>query len=676
MTLFLGCVRSDPRHGSCQVRQRMSNSFALFPWGKVSIMESEGVVFAQGINESEGIHEATSRQDNSGRYLLVSSSRLDNAQQLRRKLVPALSSFASDSLNYDHDYLILQAYSKWGEGCVNYLQGDFSFSIWDAKERVLFCARDHLGVRPFYYFKNSSGFWVSNNIQVLLAGIGISLPVCKARIMMWLQGMEGDTSLTSYENIFRLPAGHSLGLALDNHHKINRYWFLDVNASVNKGGIDENAERFSEIFQDSIKARIKTSGNIGVELSGGLDSSAVCSVSALLNRPKIRTYSAVFPSNPECDESYYIDQVVKKSGVVNCSLDAASLDNSAYFERSILAHGDCHYAGNLHIPMKIQEVAKRDGCTVLLNGVDGDNVASHGLYRLTELALLGDWRTFVREVKSVSDIYSAYYQNPGRDLFYKFGRSVLQNKSRNAMPYGVIHAVFLLSFHLGIGWTTLLKRDVLKPWLRYLCGRSDMAAFQSQGDIWHGRFSRDEFNPDLIKTTDYLDRVRLLCVSRHQYGSEREAQHALLTSGVNEHYFEYIHSTSQLNGVDTHFPFMDKRLIEFCLSLPSEQKLNDGWNRLILRRALKDVYPESIANRRGKTNLATSFDRVIVNTCSPDLNSAIKNVDDEIWGFFSIPAVKALIKNSNSTGRTRLLSHEKLWIIWCLRRWLLMKNMA
>ncbi|WP_208670722.1 asparagine synthase-related protein [Halomonas sp. TA6] len=671
MTIFSGWIGEAPKSQHEEIETRLKSAFASFPKKELLSWSSSNVIMTQSqdvtappVLNGEGVSIR-----NNG-VILLSSARLDNVNELKSGLILA----NHDKSTTDHARLIGSAYGKWQKKCIENITGDFSFALWDESKRELFCARDRLGVRPFYYHKNKYGLWFSNNLRVLISSIGFLPEVNKKRAILWLQGIERETSLTFFEGIFRLQAGHTLVATPDKGPCIEEYWHLNNDMPEIEGTLEQNSLRFRELFMDSIRTRMDCPGNVGIELSGGHDSSAICSSAALLDRGRLRSYSALFPSNPECDESFYINKVNEESGILNQSINAEALSVVDYYDKSILAHGDCHHAANIRIVMRIQELAKHDGCNVILNGVDGDNVASHGLYRLTELAVAGKWNSFIDQAKSISDIYGAFYKNPDEGIFTTFGKAILQEKSNKKVSIEVICAVFLLAYRMRINARHLVKQNMVKPWMRKLGVNKGAKPGNVIVKDRLGRYSADQLDESFINETGYKEYLQDYLSSRQRYISENQAQHSFLTSGVNEQYFEYTHSISELNNIETRFPFMDQRLIEFCLALPADNKLDNGWTRLILRAAMKDIYPASIGKRREKSNLAPSVEGIIVGQCFADLKEAVQRPDEEIWQFFSAKGVDSMIKNYNPHDDNIYASQADLWSIWCLRRWLSLRE--
>ena len=206
-----------------------------------------------------------------GRYTITADARIDCREELRAQLGDAgrkIPRIATDS------ELILHAYAAWGEGCVERLRGDFAFAIWDARRKTLFCARDHFGVKPFYYALPGDAFVFSNTLNCLRLHPAVSEDLNDAAIADFLVfGMNCDLKTTSYRDIRRLPPAHSL-LVSATEIRLRRYWTLPTDGHVRYKRPSEYVEHFQGLMRAAVSDRLRTS-RAGILLSGGLDSSSI-----------------------------------------------------------------------------------------------------------------------------------------------------------------------------------------------------------------------------------------------------------------------------------------------------------------------------------------------------------------------------------------------------------------
>jgi len=170
--------------------------------------------------------------------------------------------------------LILHAYAAWGEACVEHLRGDFSFAIWDARRRTLFCARDHFGVKPFYYADLDHSFIFSNTLDCVRAHPDVSGELNEAAIGDFLLfGLNYNLATTTFRDVQRLPPAHTLSVSAEGL-RVSRYWTVPIDGRIRYRHADEYVEHFQILLQAAVADRLRIS-RAGILLSGGLDSSAV-----------------------------------------------------------------------------------------------------------------------------------------------------------------------------------------------------------------------------------------------------------------------------------------------------------------------------------------------------------------------------------------------------------------
>ena len=206
-----------------------------------------------------------------GKMWLTADARIDGRPDLARKLG------VSESTHNDAE-LILLAYHAWKEQCIDHLIGDFAFAIWDTDERRLFCVRDHFGVKPFYYARINDSFIFSNTLNTLRLHPSVSDELHEPAIADYLLfGLNQDLASTTFRDIHRLPAGHTLSIS-KRGTTIRRYWQLTAEPA--NGNV---VARFQQLLTIATNDRLRTS-RAGVSMSGGLDSTALAAIAQDLLR--------------------------------------------------------------------------------------------------------------------------------------------------------------------------------------------------------------------------------------------------------------------------------------------------------------------------------------------------------------------------------------------------------
>jgi asparagine synthase (glutamine-hydrolysing) len=254
-----------------------------------------------------------------GTFWITADVRLDSRSELVEKLRNAnredIVSEVPDAM------LILHAYAVWGRGCVEHLQGDFSFGIWDTAAKTLFCARDHLGIKPFYYANFGKVFVFSNTLNCLRQHALVTTELNEAAIGDFLLfGLNLDKSTTTFRDIQRLPPAHSMVVSPDKL-ELKNYWQPPTEGRIRYAQSDEYLERFAELLRSAVEDRLRTD-KVGIFLSGGLDSGAIAVTAKEIaknhgGRPILSSYTMGYDSLIPDDERVYATQVSRHLDLPN-----------------------------------------------------------------------------------------------------------------------------------------------------------------------------------------------------------------------------------------------------------------------------------------------------------------------------------------------------------------------
>jgi asparagine synthase (glutamine-hydrolysing) len=232
-----------------------------------------------------------------GQFWITADARLDCREELGAELKRAERVYnfrASDS------ELILQAYAAWGADCVQHLQGEFAFAIWDRRRKILFCARDHFGIKPFYYADLDHAFVFSSVLNCVRQHPEVSEELNEAAIGDFLLfGLNCENATTTFRDVRRLPPAHSLTISKDEFH-LKRYWTPPTDGRVRYRHADDYIEHFKFLLQAAVKDRLRTE-RAGILLSGGLDSASIATTAQALSKGSgehvdLRAYTIVYES--------------------------------------------------------------------------------------------------------------------------------------------------------------------------------------------------------------------------------------------------------------------------------------------------------------------------------------------------------------------------------------------
>ena len=248
----------------------------------------------------ESLHEQNNeRQPASldGHLWITADARLDSRDELRQEIEKAgrtCGRVAADS------ELILHAYAAWGSECVHHLRGDFAFAIWDSRTKTLFCARDHFGIKPFYYADLDDQFVFSSVLDCVRLHPDVSDTLNETAIGDFLLfGLNHEGATTSFRDVRRLLPAHSLTIRKDEFF-LKRYWSPPTHGRIRYRNANDYIEEFKILLQAAVKDRVRTD-RVGVLLSGGLDSAAVATTARAVSKGPgekldLRAYTLVYES--------------------------------------------------------------------------------------------------------------------------------------------------------------------------------------------------------------------------------------------------------------------------------------------------------------------------------------------------------------------------------------------
>jgi asparagine synthase (glutamine-hydrolysing) len=541
--------------------------------------------------------------------VLTADARIDNREELVAKL-----DIANKPLEKITDSeLILIAYSHWGEHCVEHLIGDFAFAIWDQPQQKLFCARDHLGVKPLYYFYDPEHtFCFASEMKALLTFPWISQNINERRIADYLRNSVNDVTDTVYSNISRLPPAHTLVVSAAYGARLEQYWMLDPSHSLEMDSDEAYANAFFDLFAEAVHCRLRSAFPIGAHLSGGLDSSSVTCVARHLlaesGADPLHTFSNVFDIVEECDERPYINTVLHQGGLIAHYTYPDRVGPLARWQDMLQPREEpCLNGGNGYLVWILNQAAQTAGVRVSLDGFDGDTTVSHGFNRFAELLQQERWQEFAAEARCLAERLEGS-PNP---LVVQYFLPYLTELARSWRWIAFHQAIAQMSQHFRLPckrlWLHGIKAILPSRMLRL-------------GQDLRRRYAEDQEASSLIhplfdqrtQTDTAVQSGRRGLPSQTSQRDEalmtvREAQWAMLTSPGLTLLLELQDIAAAAHSIEARHPFLDKRLVEFCLALPSHQKLHQGWSRIILRRAMKGFLPHEIQWRAGKMDMKPSF---------------------------------------------------------------------
>ncbi|MEO8043020.1 MAG: asparagine synthase (glutamine-hydrolyzing) [Acidobacteriota bacterium] len=301
-----------------------------------------------------------------GRYIATLNGEIYNYLELRKELEGGFR-FRSKS----DTEVLLAAYARWGAGCLDRLIGMFAFVIWDEKEKSAFVARDRFGVKPLYYHKRGDGaFLYASEIRTLQAAGGPRKPNEKAWATYLSDGLYDHSTETFWKDIYSLPGGHSL-LWKDGTTQIRRWYDLvdRVGDDLDGRSEDEVRSEYFDLMKDSVTLRFRSDVPVGINLSGGLDSSTLLGLVHEVQGAQSDVKAFTFATgDPRYDELPWVESMLARTNheLVVCTLGS---DDVPALAEDVHRHQDEPFGG---IPTlayaKVFDEARKRGVIVLLDG--------------------------------------------------------------------------------------------------------------------------------------------------------------------------------------------------------------------------------------------------------------------------------------------------------------------
>ena len=519
---------------------------------------------------------------------------------------------------------ILNIYKKGLMSKIKLLAGPFAFVIFNLSNNKILAYRDQMGVRPLYYFYNKEKFIYSTEIDYIFANNGVNKDVNFKKLKFFILKGNRFNEETFYKHIFRLRRSSNIEIN-EKSLKISKYFNFSNMPKIKYKSNEEYANEFKEIFLKIIKSQINTENNkISSMLSGGLDTSSITSAIALLKDDSIehKTYSIVFNNIRKQDvdmvyETNYIKDVINKYSIDSNIIELDYYNIQDYLKSIQGNYPEPNYHGNKYMDTEMIDAMKSDGHKIILSGFDGDSVITHGDHYL--YLLLKNMR------------------------FFKFFKEAYRRDVARGNKFSLLK---------------VFKKYILRVFLPNF-------VYKIKGFI----------KKDLpaIQTSNFLNKDQLISLPisdmNNKYINSIKNFENFHMNTINTNIWERVFETQDIdygrNGLEIRYPFMDIRLINFCLCIPESQKLQNGISRFILREAMKGIIPNSIYQRMNKSILSPYYDYSIEERFNEMQTDIIESKNEYLNALVDKEYIKSIKLDSATTNEMIIFQH-----IYILSKWL------
>lgn len=550
MSGICGVVYKDGRPvGDESVRAMLEN---LKDWGRdrssAWMGGGAGLGHALLINTPEAELERQPYEDADCGLIITADARLDNREELQEALrIPA-----SEGEELSDDRLILLAYTRWGPAALDRLVGAFALGIWDPGSRELFVARDHLGCRSLYYHDSPQCFAFATDPAALLVLDGVDDTLDGLALAATvLQGYHYLREHSFYRAVAKLPPGHALRLQ-NGSVKLLRYWAPEALAPLPPRPLEEYDREFGVLLKTVVSAQLRTRRGVGSHLSGGLDSSGIAVMAHRELCSRGGALAAGFSWSPASesatrspkDEHHRIHLIADPEGISVVYLELDPGDVAGVLARNPLRDP----TETLVHESVVCRVAAEQGIGVMLSGWGGDEFASvNGRGFWSDLFRRGSWGQLIAEASRRTPLG---------------GRRSLRNIAGEIAVTSVPDRLY---FGLGLDLPSMLRGRIGRRRIRALLTPAELGlrrAHAVQGRVRPG--------------------VRRNMLRLLQLGHLQRRMEDWALEGARR-------------GVDYRFPLLDRRVVEFCLSVPPAVHVRHGMNRCLLRQAFTALLPSEIS---------------------------------------------------------------------------------
>lgn len=567
------------------------------------------------IDLSSDGHQPFCYQD---KYVMVFNGEIYNYIELRESLKQKGYRFATKT---DTEVLIA-AYDCFGERCVEYFNGMWSFAIYDRGRNMLFCSRDRFGVKPFYYTEQEGMFLIASEIKQFFEILEHDPTANREALLQYIiRGNLDYSAETLFRDIYQLPGGYNLVYDIGKRtYEIRKYY--DIKEIAEKDmPYQEACKEFRKKFRESVILRLRADVPTGYCLSGGLDSSAiVCMADQIIggrqNQEEQHTISSCF-EDKRYDEQEYIDEVVRATSVISHKTFPQETNLFEDLDKLLWYMDEPFTSTSQYAQWSVFRAARECGMKVMLDGQGADEqLAGYTGFYIVMVAdrirkgqfgkLLKEWKIYKRN-RAVTEQYISSYEI----LLPAIASLIVPRRCKY-----MLQMLFYCLFPNKQPFSKGQLRKVLKTELSY--------------PVHNGRlYIAESVRNGLASLLRYEDR------------------------------------NSMAHSIESRVPFLDCNLAEAVYAMPFDYKLRNGITKSVLRDGLRGILPEKIRRRYSKLGFVTPEDQWINNNFEKyraELQAAVNTLSailepDTIMKWFDVNEGK--VRRSDFTP----------WRIICAGHW-------
>jgi len=466
--------------------------------------------------------------------------------------------------------VVLHLYEEYGVQFLSKLNGQFAMAIWDTCKKELFLARDRVGIRPLFYTKVNGSFVFASEMKALFEYPGVSPTISPIALSQVFTFWTALSPLTIFKDIYEVQPGHYVKINKEGIQK-EKYWELPLCRSnaYRKMDIDEAIGEFRDLFSDAVRIRLRADVPVGAYLSGGIDSSVTTAFIRKSKTDHLQSFSLGFVDK-EYDETIFQKEAASFFNTDHTSIKCSETDIAQTVE-DVVWHSETPILRTAPAPMRLLSgLVKKKDIKVVITGEGADE-------------LLGGYNIFKEAI--IRQFWAKYPKSKYRPLLlrklYPYMSHMNGAKALNLFfAYKLSETDSPVYSHL-LRWrnTSRIKHyfsDDLK---------SELGNYDPVPEL-------EEKLRDRFQAVDLLSRAQWLEVNLFMSGYLLSSQGDRMTMA---------------NSIEGRYPFLDHRIIEFCMKLPPDYKLNMLNEKFLLKKMMAGKLPEKILKRPKQAYRAPSL---------------------------------------------------------------------
>ncbi len=542
--------------------------------------------------------------DESGNYWIVYNGEIFNYPELSEEINKQGIKLKT---NCDTEVLV-QMYALHGAKCLNYLNGQFSFCIWDKKKQEMFLARDRVGIRPLFYWAQNGSFAFCSEIKGLFTLGNIEKKIRPESLAEIFTFWTTLTPNTPFENIFELSPGHCMTVS-GSEIKIQKFWQLEYrpDKSEHHNNFNRSVEEFRALITDATKIRLRADVPVAAYLSGGLDSSVTTSLIKNIQPGNLNTFSIGF-KDKEFDETAYQMEAAKFFNTNHTAFECTGAEIAEQFENTIW-HTEFPLLRTSPTPMYLLSKKVREhNIKVVITGEGADEVlAGYNIFKEAKIR--------------------RFWANQPNSTW----RPKLLSKLYPYIP--MIRDSNTMALKMFFGYKLSETED---PFYSHLLR-------------WHNTSRlKTYFSDEITQATNAYDPVGGLYsglpgnfaswsgLSKSQYIESTIFMSGYLLSSQGDR-------VAMGNSVEGRYPFLDYRIIEFCAGLPDNFKLNCLNEKFLLKKMSVGIIPPSITKRSKQAYRAPIVSSFFNSAAPAYIDELLSENKLKAFGLFNPDKVRSLI---------------------------------